>query len=410
MHGILAQFGPGTAFTLVLLALLGLRASVTPRTSLWIKTTPEKLWALLETSDGKTENWGRTNVVSKLIDASQQIYEKTYTTILASGVARTASALFKVSARQENQKIELRRFGLDEKSLNNELLEMRHELTPENGGVRLRTTYQWGSRPLIAQLIARADLWSGAYRIKGLAETGIPNERPYHIISAAVALVTGLISLVGFAVVLRIDFAIALVLALFVHEFGHLLAFRLVGQPWGRMVFLPFLGAMAMPRMSFETQGQAVFSALMGPGLSTLLTIGCAAHLFLGYAPIAMLCILGAISAFLNLFNLVPAEPLDGGIALRSVLTRLIGKNAYYGLMAIGALVVGAGLYWEQMILMLFGGLAILANIRPRKIDAGLAPLSTLEMCITAFSYAAICFTHLTLLRYFIEKLNTLSS
>lgn len=402
MFGIVDQLGPGTAFTLVLLALLGLRANVTPRTSLWIKTTPEKLWALIDTYHGKTENWGRTRVLSELLDPSRQIFRKTFTTLLPSGLERSASAQFRVVKRTVNHEIELAREGLQGKPLTNELLNIHYVITPENGGCRLRTTYHWGSRPLIAQLIARADLWSGAYRLKGWAETGMPSERPYYLISAAVALVTGLLTLAGFAAVLSLQWAWLLVIALFVHEFGHLLAYRMMGQPWGRMVFLPFLGAMAMPRMSFESQGQAVFAALMGPGFSTILAIVCGAHLFFGHPPNVFLAELGVITAFLNLFNLLPAEPLDGGIALRSVLSRLIGRNAHYGLLVIGVIVVLAGLMANQLIMVLFGGLAVLANLRARKIDAGLTPLSIFQLCITALGYVAITSAHLSMLFYFI--------
>ncbi len=402
MYSLIDQFGPGTAFTLLLLALLGLRANVTPRTSLWIKITPEKLWALVDTFDGKIENWGRTRVVSQLLDIEKRIYKKTYTTLLPNGVERSVSAAFKIMDRIDNQRIELAREGLAGKPETNELLRISYKLTPESGGTRLHTVYGWGSRPLIAQLIARADLWSGTFRLKGLAETGTPDEKPYYFISAAVALITGLFTLAGFAAVLNLEWALLLVIALFVHEFGHLLAYRMMGQPWGRMVFLPFLGAMAMPRMSFESQGQAVFAALMGPAFSIILAVVCGAHLFFGNPPNIFLCQLGIITAFLNLFNLMPAEPLDGGIALRSVLSRMIGNKAHYGLMLIGGIVIVAGLATNMLIMVLFGGLAILANLKPRAIDAGLVPLSPLQLGISGLCYVAITTAHVSMLYYFI--------
>jgi Zn-dependent protease len=410
MYSIIEQLGPGTAVTLLLLALLGLRAKVTPRTTLWINAAPEKIWALVDTFDGKIENWGRTSVVSKLEDKAQNIFSKNYTTNLPNGEVRNASALFRIATRQEYQTIELQREGLADKPKTNELLMMRHDVTAEKGGTRLTTTYHWGARPIIAQLLARADLWSGAYRLKGLAETGQPNERPYYVISAAVALVTGLVTLLGFAAVLNPHFALYLVIALFVHELGHLIAFRMIGQPWGRMVFLPFLGAVAMPRLSFESQAQAVFAALMGPGFSTLLAIICAGFIFFEYSTSSMVLGLGVITVFLNLYNLLPAEPLDGGIALRSVLSRLIGDRARYGLLAMGLLIVGAGVLFGQLIFIIFGGIAVLANLKPRKIDLGLAPLSSLQMCIFAFAYASVCFTHISLLRYFIENISLLQN
>jgi Zn-dependent protease len=408
MFSILQHVGPEIPFTLILLALLGLRANVIPRTSLWIKASPEKLWGLIDTYDGKFENWGRTVVHNELVDPDTRMFRKTYSTTLLNGTQRPSTAYFKITQRHEDKLIELERCGLEGKSLNNELLKITHCISPENGGSRLKTTYHWGSRPFIAQLLARADLWSGAYRLKGLAETGKPNERPYIIISAAVAMITGLVTLGGFSVMLGLTFSLLLVFALFIHEFGHLLAFRLMGQPWGRMIFLPFLGAIAMPRLTFETQGQAVFAALMGPGLSTLLAIACTTHVLLGNPLNPLLCVLGVVTTGLNLFNLLPAEPLDGGIALRSVLNRLIGARAHYGLMLIGALIVSAGFWYDQIILVIFGGLAILANLKSRNIDAGLAPLSPLQLAISAFGYVAITTAHVTLLRFFIVQASLL--
>jgi Zn-dependent protease len=410
MYSLFQQIGPEIPFTLLLLALLGFRQRVNPRTSLWINLHPAKLWTLLDVYDGKVENWGNTVIRADLIDADKKIFRKTYTTTQLNGIVRPFTALFRIHEREPELHLKLVREGLEGKSENNELLAITYDLQSEAGGTRLHTVYNWGSRPLIAQLLARADLWSGAFRLKGLAETGVPNERPYKWISAGVAVVTGLVTLGAFGMIMGLKAAMLLLLALFIHEFGHLLAFRMMGQPWGRMVFLPFLGAIAMPRLPHESQGQSVFAALMGPGFSTLLAMLCALPWLLDGQPHPIAVVLGVITAGLNVFNLLPAEPLDGGMALRSVLGRLIGARANWGLMAVGALVVLTGVAMEQIVLVIFGGLAILANLKSRKIDVGLAPLSTLQMCITAFGYMAIMAAHVTMLRFFIAQLSLLSS
>jgi Zn-dependent protease len=410
MFSIFQHFGPEIPFTLILLALMGLRRRVTPKTSLWINTTPAKLWALIDVYDGKTENWGRTTIRSDLVDIATQTYRKTYTTTQPNGIVRPFSALFRINRREPEQCIELERSGIDGKPENNELLKLSHSLVAEKNGTRLTTVYHWGSRPLIAQLLARTDLWSGAWRLKGQAETGVPNERPFTLISFGVAIVTGLLTLGGFILMLGLPLALLLIVVLFVHEFGHLLAFRLLGQPWGRLVFLPFLGAMAMPRLGFESQAQAVFSALMGPGFSILLTFFCAAPWILDYQAHPFLGGLGIITALLNIFNMLPAEPLDGGIALRSVLTRLMGHYAQYGLIAVGVLIASLGFAIDQIILVVFGGLAIIANLKVRKIDAGLKSLSTVQVWICAFGYAAIIAAHFALLQYLLVHGATLQS
>ncbi len=408
MYSFLFEMRPELPITLALLALLGLRSRIHPKTSLFIKSAPAKVWALIDVFHGKTDDWGRIKILAELIDAPTQTYLMTYTTSISQGVAKPFQAKFRVAERVAERTLLLKRVGLEGKSENNELLEIRYDLVPEKDGSRLSTSYLWGSRPLTAQLLARADLWGGAYRLKGLAETGEPNNKPFFWISLAVAFVTGLLSLAAFGLSLGLPIALVLVFALFVHEFGHLLAFRLMGQPWGRIIFLPFIGAIAVPRLPYESQGQSVFAALMGPGFSAILAVACLMPYWLGWQDAKFYAAVGEITAGLNLANMIPAEPLDGGIALRSVLTRLVGKYASFALMGVGLVIGIFGFAINQIILVLFGALAILANIKTRKIDSGLIPLSKLQLCISAFGYMAITAAHMTLLRFFLDYLNVL--
>lgn len=388
---------------LILLTLLGFRRKVSPRAAVMVKAPPEKVFALVDLHDGKVQNWNRTTVTSELIDAARQVFRMTYVTTLSTGSQQSNQADFRVMERREPNYLELRREGLEGKSLNNELLKIAVETVPQIDGTKLQLKYDWGPRPLIAQILARADLWGGAYRLKGLAETGKPDEKTHVMISAAVAIVTGFLSLVAFALMMGWVISGLLVAALLVHEFGHLLAYRLIGQPWGRMIFLPFLGALAMPRLPYQTQAQAVFAALMGPGFSVLLALAITLPLMFGMALPDWLIKSGIVVIGLNLFNLLPVEPLDGGVALRSVLAKLMGSYARFGLLAIGLLIVGAGLYYEQIILLIFGGISILANIKPRLIDHGLKPLSFLQVTISAFGFLAIVSAYIAMLLHFLK-------
>ena len=408
MYSFLLEMRPELPITLALLALLGLRSRIHPKTSLFIQSMPKKVWSLIDVFHGKADNWGRIKILAELIDEATQTYLMTYTTTMAQGASTPFQAKFCIAERVPEKTLVLKRVGLEGKSENNELLEIRYDLSPEKDGSRLLTSYLWGSRPLTAQLLARADLWGGAYRLKGLAETGEPNNKPFFWISVAVALVTGLLSLAAFGLSLGLPIALVLVFALFVHEFGHLLAFRLMGQPWGRIIFLPFIGAIAVPRLPYQSQGQSVFAALMGPGFSAILAVACLIPYWLGWQDAKFYAAVGEITAGLNLANMIPAEPLDGGIALRSVLTRLVGKYASFALMGVGLVIGLFGFAINQIILVLFGSLAILANLKTRKIDSGLIPLSKLQLCISAFGYMAITAAHMTLLRFFLDYLNVL--
>ena len=405
MFSLFTSIGPEIPLSLLLMGLLGLRTKVWPRASLFIKTTPEKLFDLMDVADGKTEDWGRTTTLTEMVDDDDHVFCKTYSTTLTTGVSKTFSALFSVRTRQAPNLLIIQREGLEGKSLNNELLSQRYDIKPERAGSRLTMTYEWGPRPLLAQLVARADLWGGAYRLKALAERGVADNVPYQLISAAVSALTGALSLVAFALLLDWVFAALLIVALFIHEFGHLLAYRMMGQPWGRMLFLPFLGAIAMPRLPFDSQGQSVFAALMGPGFSVLLAVVCTLHTvvnaFAGTIPNGYIVALGFVTTALNLFNLLPAEPLDGGVALRSVLSKLMGKYARYGLMAVGLVIAAVGLIYSQLILVLFAGMAILFNFKDRKIDHGLSSLSSLHVSIALFGYVGLVTSYITMLIFY---------
>ncbi|MFN4143098.1 metalloprotease [Aestuariivirga sp.] len=398
----MSNLGHELPLILLLIALLGLRVRVTPRARIFIAAPPEKVFALVDFSEGETQRWQRTRVRSMLVDPASRTYKLSFTTPLATGAVQSGEALFRVSRRDVPFRLEAERVGLEGQSSNSQLLSIRAELVPQQGGTMLTLMHRWGPRPLLAQLLARADLWGSVHRIKGVAETGVPNFRADALISAAVASLTGVASLYAFAYAFGWTFAGLLVVALLVHEFGHLLAYRLIGQPWGRLVFLPFLGAVAVPRVGFTSQAQIVFSALMGPGFSVLLSAGCMLWVWMGLPHGETAAMLGIVSCALNLFNLLPVEPLDGGVALRSVLGRLMGSGARFGLMAAGALIILAGLAIDQVLLVIFGALAFVFNIRKRSIDRGLEPLSRLGIVISAFSFSSVLAAHATLLRHFL--------
>ncbi len=215
------------------------------------------------------------------------------------------------------------------------------------------------------------------------------------------AIITGFVSLWTFVLAFGWIIAPLLVVALLIHEYGHLLAYRLIGQPWGRLVFLPFLGAIAVPRLGFTSQGQIVFAAMMGPAFSVVVPLAAAIWVWVGgpYPDIAVM--MGIVACGLNLFNLLPVEPLDGGIVLRSVLARVLGRWARFGLIAMGAAIIVWGFAIEQVLLVIFGALAMVLNLRPRKIDPGLSPMSRLSVSISAFSFMSVLAAYAVLIRHF---------
>ena len=388
-------------FILLLLALLGFRSRVTPRAALFIRAAPDKVFALVDFTEGENQRWQRTKVTSTLVDPANSTYRLDFVTPLATGAIQSSRALFRVARREKPVYLEIDRAGIEGQSSNNQLLKMTAELTPQDGGTRLTLVYHWGPRPLLAQLLARADLWGSIFRLKGQAETGTPDYRTDGFISAGVAIVTGVISLYTFVLAFGWIIAPLLVAALLIHEFGHLLAYRLIGQPWGRLVFLPFLGAIALPRMGFTTQGQLIFAAMMGPAFSVIVPLVAALWVWVGGPWPDIAVMMGIVGCGLNLFNLLPVEPLDGGIVLRSLLAKIMGTYARFGLIASGAVIFATGFFIEQVLLVIFGAMALIMNIRKRTIDVGLEPMSRLSISISAFSFMSVLAAYAVLLRHF---------
>ena len=122
---------------------------------------------------------------------------------------------------------------------------------------------------------------------------------------------TMLVSIWAYALFWGWQFAVGFVLLIFVHECGHLLAAKKVGLKVSAPAFIPFMGALITLR---EAPPNAWIEAIVGIGGPLLGTIGAAAcagifyltnnHLFLALAYTGF---------FLNLFNLAPISPLDGG-------------------------------------------------------------------------------------------------
>ncbi|CAG7633168.1 site-2 protease family protein [Paenibacillus allorhizosphaerae] len=128
------------------------------------------------------------------------------------------------------------------------------------------------------------------------------------------ALISMLVSIWAYALVFPWGFSIGFVLLLFVHELGHVLAAKRKGLPVTAPVFIPFLGALINMK---RHPRDAVTEAYMAYGGPLLGTIGATAVFIAAYAADGeiskLLYSLAYVGFFLNLINLLPIHPLDGG-------------------------------------------------------------------------------------------------
>ena len=121
-------------------------------------------------------------------------------------------------------------------------------------------------------------------------------------------------------------FSVGFVLLLFIHEMGHYIAAKQKGLNVGAPVFIPFIGAyIALKELPHNVETEA-YVALAGPVAGTL---GALVFYYFGYTnQDPLMLALSYAGFFLNLFNLIPLSPLDGG-RISAVLTPRIWLVGY---------------------------------------------------------------------------------
>ncbi len=173
---------------------------------------------------------------------------------------------------------------------------------------------------------------------------------------------TMLISIWAYALFWGWSFAAGFVVLIFIHEMGHVAALRMLGIKATAPMFIPFMGAfIGMKQLPDNAFSEAV-AAYGGPLLGTLGAVGCAgAGLATGnpfwYA-------LASAGFLLNLFNLLPISPLDGGRIIGVISPRLwiVGLAGAVGLFY---------LTWSPIIalIVIMGSLQIWSSAKKDKVE-----------------------------------------
>ncbi|HSD12982.1 MAG TPA: site-2 protease family protein, partial [Patescibacteria group bacterium] len=149
----------------------------------------------------------------------------------------------------------------------------------------------------------------------------------------------------AYAVMWNWKFAVVLLGSLFLHEMGHLWAMKRYGLKTKGVYFIPLLGAAAVSEDRFPSRKAETVIALMGP----LWGFGLALATFGGYLATRepIFAALAGWMAMINLFNLLPINPLDGGRVMKSI--------AYSVSSRLGVLFLAAGLAGGFLLAHRFG-------------------------------------------------------
>jgi Zn-dependent protease len=159
-----------------------------------------------------------------------------------------------------------------------------------------------------------------------------------------------LVSIGAYALIWGWSFAVGFVLLLLVHEMGHVLQLRREGIKASAPMFIPFLGALvALKEMPKDAAAEARVG-LAGPVLGAIACL--VPWAIYGLTGDELFKALAFVGFFLNLFNLLPVLPLDGGRAMAAL-------NSWMWLAGLGLLVGVTFAYPNpiMLLILLFGGL-----------------------------------------------------
>jgi len=128
---------------------------------------------------------------------------------------------------------------------------------------------------------------------------------------------TALISVAAYSLFWGWTFAAGFVVLIFVHEMGHVIQLRREGIKASAPMFIPFMGAVITSRSLGENALAEARVGLAGPILGSL---GALAVAVVGeLTGSEMLIALAYVGFLINLFNLLPVVPLDGGRAMAAM-------------------------------------------------------------------------------------------
>jgi Zn-dependent protease len=271
-----------------------------------------------------------------------------------------------------------------------------YELATSPEGTRLTVFREVTPNGILDAILAPFGARVGArtYKKKIEKEVGAPRTTLERL--AASGIVLSLVAFASFCYLWGFQFAATLAVVILLHELGHALAMKLVGMEVKGIYLIPFFGGIAVPKSPYRTDFQTGFVCLMGPGFSLVPTFAfLAAYQIIGGA---ILYEAALVSAIINLINLLPILPLDGGHVVKSILTAVNRRLA--NIAAVIGCAAGVFLAWRYetyilgvLVLLVAGGLLFPGNDKDRK-ELERAPMSGLAAAVLLVGLLATAAGH----------------
>jgi Zn-dependent protease len=204
-------------------------------------------------------------------------------------------------------------------------------LAAQGSGARTVRT-SWGILPLLAKVGPNLAAILG--KLGKAATTGL---KTFKVGTAAV-------SLGAYGLLFNWRSAAALMVMIAWHEYGHVHAMRRCGIKVRGIYFVPFLGGAAVHEAPIADRGAQAYVSLNGPLWGLYLTLAVVVGYYVTGQQHPWLAVVAALWAAINLFNLLPILPLDGGRALSAIAFSIhsrVGLASAFGLLALGLVLAG---------------------------------------------------------------------
>lgn len=160
-----------------------------------------------------------------------------------------------------------------------------------------------------------ADPMPGAARVPVPELSDVAQPPPRDSLGSALFKTLGsmLLSIVVYYLMLFHDlaFAVGFCVLMLIHELGHVMANRYYGLSAGPPIFIPFMGAVINLRQRPQNAKVEAVIGIAGPIVGTVGALACYAWFWRTGSELALQ--LSFFGFMLNLFNLLPVPPLDGG-------------------------------------------------------------------------------------------------
>ena len=171
---------------------------------------------------------------------------------------------------------------------------------------------------------------------------------------------TALVSVAAYSLFWGWTFAAGFVVLLFLHEIGHVIQLRREGIKASAPMFIPFLGAVITAKSLGRNALAEARVGLAGPILGSL--AAAAVWVLAELTGSSLLLALAYVGFLLNLFNLLPVVPLDGGRAMAAMAPAMwfLGFAALLAMMLVFPNPI-------LLIIVIFGGLETWRRWRMRK-------------------------------------------